>query len=240
MNAIISTRFPQLLPEIEILKKKSQIRALLDVIFIREEYVREYFFCRNWQENVDLATIDNGQGDNCFIYFGQEGVFITGLGHESALSPYGEYGQVKEIFNKVPEAFSSAMNHPDLFTSESSFCIWRESDDEKWNVGDIPFPFENDDTEKTGLSDNPGVVLDYIDGSAELLYFLSEKPQDYIQKLTDDGEPAPDLEALEAIYAYEPLSGTLLNRLNPELTIENISAELEEIGYPLHIIEENT
>ena len=231
---IASIRLPQLLPAISELRRRCQSIALLDAIFVPEDYIREYKFFQKWLDGRDLSIIDNGQGDYCFIIFGPEGVFITGLGHESDMSPFGEYGQMREILSQVPKIFDFACKEPAFSVENSSFCIWRETEDVTWRVGKIPFPFRDSDTEKTGFFFiEPGVILDYIDGSAELLLMLNGNPQDFRQRILDGGELEPDLDVLTQIYTHCPLTQEMVSALNPNLTMQDIMAEVEKIGYPL-------
>lgn len=237
-NNLISTRNLNLMPDIKALKRICITLAVLDIIFLPDEEIRQHFFYRNWSEGEQLAKKTDGEGNECFVLFGSHGVFITGCGHESLLSPFGEYGPPKEIFNQVPPEFQDALAEPAFSIDENTFCLWHRNTDINWQIGAIPFPFHDEDTQKTGLIKLPYFpwYIDYLDGSANLLQLYKGEPQDYLEWISSDGETLPELTALAEIYAYTPLTPDLLTRLNSKAQFQSITEALLDIGYVIESV----
>jgi len=78
----------------------SQIRsslkacAALDIELCDDEYLRCFTFSPDWCEGVQVATYENGGGDDLVIVFSGESILIKGFDHESEVSPHAqdEYG----------------------------------------------------------------------------------------------------------------------------------------------------
>ena len=106
---------------------------------------------------------------------------------------------------------------PAFDTAYSSFCIWRRSADDRWSSGAVRLP--------------PG---DDPDGSQELLSILDGNPQQYATFAAEYYERVIDVADVEAIYRHEALSDALARRLNPDVELESLAADIAEIGYPDH------
>ena len=93
--------------------------------------------------------------------------------------------------------------------------MWRRVTDERWHCGPVRLP--------------PG---DDPDGSAGLLSILDGQPEQYVRFAADYYERQIAVADVAAIYAHERLTADLVRRLNPELTLDALADDVEEIGYP--------
>ena len=83
----------------------------------------------------------------------------------------------------------------------------------------------------------PGAVTfppagDDPDGADRLFEQLDGRPETYRNYALEYFETTIDVAAISRVYRHEPLSVELLSALNPELSLADIAADLDEIGYP--------
>src|SRR5687767_7641093 len=81
--------------------------AILDEIMSPEWEYRYYSFDPKWAENLEMASMCNGSGDEFFIVFSPVGAVIKGFAHESPMSPYrienpSELDIWPGIYNQLP------------------------------------------------------------------------------------------------------------------------------------------
>lgn len=211
---MISTQDLSELPSIADLRRLTRSLAMLDAILSPDWEFRYYSFNSAWGAGEMLASMRNGSGDYWFALFCREGVALHGLAHEA---PAFRAGQPwPGIFDRLPEPFhASFLREPAFTTGDSSFCLWRLAEDEAWSCGPIELP--------------PG---DDPDGSAGLLAILAGRPEQYVEFASEYYERELARDDVAALYRHEPLSASLLARLNPELGLEDLAEDIAEIGYP--------
>ena len=73
------------LPDIDRLKALCQSLAMLDAIMSPDWEYRYYSFDSKWGLNEMMASMRNGQGDDFFILFNNNGAIIKGFDHESPM-----------------------------------------------------------------------------------------------------------------------------------------------------------
>ncbi|VEL96903.1 hypothetical protein ALT761_01896 [Alteromonas sp. 76-1] len=88
----ISTKNLNSMPEVLALKKLLQSLAMLDAIMSPEWDERFYSFNSNWGDNEQMGSMKNGCGDDFFVLFNQDGCFVKGFDHESAMSSWSTDG----------------------------------------------------------------------------------------------------------------------------------------------------
>jgi hypothetical protein len=164
-----------------------------------------------------MASMRNGSGDHWFAIFCQAGAALHGLAHEApAFRPGTPW---PGIFERLPAEFrANLLEEPAFTTSDSTFCLWRLSNEERWTCGPVELP--------------PG---EDPDGSAELLGILAGRPEQYVEFAADYYERDLDLGDVEAIYRHQPLSDALVRRLNPDLDMASLGNDIAEIGYPRQV-----
>jgi hypothetical protein len=217
---MISTRDLSLLPDIARLKALCQSLAMLDAILSPEWEYRYYSFDSRWGENesVDeqMASMRNGSGDEYVLLFTPAGAIMKGFAHEAAMSPY-QFDPPHVwpgVLESVPQEFADFLSEPAFSLDETTFCIWRRSQDAVWQHGPIEFPADDDP-----------------DGSAELLVILDGKPRTYQAWAKEYYEQAIPLKAVEHMYQHKPLTKAIVAALNADLSLKDLADEIAEIGY---------
>lgn len=217
---MISTRNLSELPDIPTLKKLTQSLAMLDAIMQPDWQYRYYSFNSQWDTGEQMASMSNGSGDEWYCLFTSEWAALKGFDHESEMSPWGNDDQTvwKGVLDDVPQAFARFLSEPAFSMQDTTFCIWRSIDDSNWQVGKIDFP---------------GDAADDPDGSAGLLFILDGNADTYKQFAEEYYERPVSIQAVQKIYAHEPLTAQLLKELNPQIELETILADAVQIGYPV-------
>lgn len=240
-----STQNLTALPDINTLKNLCKALAALDAIICPEWESRYYSYNKNWNTaNGDaFFQMRDGSGDEFQILFSHHGAVINGFAHESEMSNwvkrtvapatfkekmrawFGEKKVVSQqtiypgVVEKVPGVFREFIDGEPVRSIGTTFCIWRLTTDNRWNIGDIQFP-------KSG------------DGSSELLSILDNNPQTYRQWAAEYYEEQFEdlplkLETVKHLYDLKPVTRAVVKKLNP--TPEDFNAlksNLDEIGYP--------
>jgi hypothetical protein len=150
------------------------------------------------------------------------GALIKGYAHESPMAEYViDHGKLwPGVLDQVPEEFKPMLAEPAFSFEETTFCIWRRYSDSSWNIGHIDFP--------TG--DDP-------DGSQDLLFILDGDPRTY-RKWSQEYYEAEyyerefPLSSIRAIYERKPLTPQIITALNPDITLDDLATDIDEIGYP--------
>jgi hypothetical protein len=204
------------LSDIDSLKKQMQSLAVLDLIVSPEWDGRYYSFNSKWSENEQMGSMRNGCGDEFFALFNDDGCFFKGFDHESAMSSWGTEGQKPwpGVLDSVPNEFMAAKNESAFSMENISFCFWRLYTDQSWSIGDISFPAEEDP-----------------DGSELLLQCLDRNPDTYREFAEEYFEIDVSISVIDYIYKHLPITEDIISELNSELSLSDISEELDEIGY---------
>jgi hypothetical protein len=219
----ISTRDLSGLPDIDDLKRLMQSMAMLDAILSPEWEYRYYSFNSKWAKGEQMGSMRNGQGDDSFALFNKYGCFLKGFDHEAAMTPYARDPKAvwPGVLDDVPKGFERGLKQPAFAMEDTTFCIWRQYEDDHWQLGDIKFPRRTPDP----------------DGSARLLAPLDGKPGTYLKwarEYFDLGDTGRNLTLAHVrhVFAHKPLTAALLKEINPDLTLSDLAADIAEIGYP--------
>ena len=206
-----------ILPDVETLKKLSQSLAMLDAILSPDWEYRYYSFNSKWNKNEMMASISNGSGDDYFILFNAQGAIIKGFAHETSMSPFvNEPIEVwKGVLDNVPSKFQEFLSEPAFSVEATTFCIWRRFTDSFWQIGEIDYPEGNDP-----------------DGMEDLLAILDNNPETYKEWAEYYFGREISIKSVEHIYQQKTLTEELVKSLNGDITIEDLQADIEEIGYP--------
>ena len=212
-----STHDLLVLPDIAGLRRLCQSLAMLDAILYPDWQGRYYSFNGCWDDRTSLGSMRNAEGDDYFILFMPAGAVIKGFAHESEMSPYQTQPNSvwPGLLDELPQELKPALSDPALLLEDVTFCIWRLTQDNAWRRGGITFPNSKD-----------------ADGSADLLALLDGNPQSYQRWAEEYYEREIDLGAVEQVYRHEPLTGSLVELLNPEISLIDIEEDIKETGYP--------
>jgi len=216
---MISTRDLSQLPEIRSLKKLTQSLAMLDAIMMPDWSYRYYSFNAMWDDGEQMASMNNGQGDEWYCLFNAQGAILKGFDHESVMSPWArdDHSVWPGVLDEVPERFSSFLKEPAFSIEDTTFCFWRSYADSRWRTGQIIFPENEDDP------DGSGWLLSILDGKAETYQHWAEEYYERVVSLT----------AVERIYQHEVLTESLARELNPDAEWKALVAEAAQIQYLL-------
>jgi hypothetical protein len=111
------------------------------------------------------------------------------------------------LFDDVPAGFADLVSEP-AFSHGSNICLWREAGDSRWH----------------------GRGLDEAAWLFELL--AAGTPEAYREFAEDHYEEDVDLGAVTGVFALRPLTGELVRRLNPDVTVAYLADDIAEIDYP--------
>ncbi|TLW90484.1 hypothetical protein FFT09_21500 [Saccharomonospora piscinae] len=210
------------LPTVPALRDLCRSLAMLDAILSLDHGYRDHFFNARWGDGEELASMDNGAGDEYVIVFSAGGAYVRGFDHESPMSPYGDDGGPwPGVVDDVPGIFRHLVDEP-AFTDEDGVplvtaCLWREATDDRWHHGAIDFPPEHADP----------------DGATSLFGLLVENSPEAFQCCAEDYYEMPvDLKAVRDLYALRPLDQELVSSLNAEVRLADLAHDVVEIGYP--------
>ena len=208
------------LPDIETVRRWSRSLAVLDAILSPEWEYRYFSFDAHWAADQEMASMRNGSGDEFSIVFAPVGAFLRGFDHESEMSPYtrAQAAVWPGVVDGIPTAFDEFVTEPafsDNGVPRLTLCLWRSTDDLSWRHGSVRFP--------------PGVDPD---GADRLFAQLDGRPETYVSFASEYFECDIDVEAVKSIYRHEPLSEGVVMALNPELSLSDLTADLEAMHYP--------
>jgi hypothetical protein len=204
---MISTGDLSRLPDPERLRRTLQSMAMLDAILCPDWQYRYYSFNSTWAPGEEMGSMRDGSGDHFFAHFSHAGCWLKGFVHECPLCP--------GVLTAVPEEFAVCLNEPAFCLQDVTFCIWKRHVDLTWQIGAGSSPVDLRD-----------------DGSERLLTPLDGQPETYQEWAVDYYERNVEITAVEHVYRLEPLTPEVVTRLNPELSVVELAAEIQEIGYP--------
>lgn len=204
------------LPDPSRLMQLSRSLALLDAILCPEEEYRYYRFDPNWADGQQLASMDNGSGDEYAIVFADGAAFVRGFDHESDLSPFTRdpVSPHPGILEGLPARFQELAAEP-AFQMEGIFiasmaCWWDEGG--PWRCG----------TSHDELSDGSDWLLEHL---------LDASPEAYVEFASDYFDVAVDLAVVSSVFHGEPLTFEHAQLLAPDLTMDRFDDEMRSIGF---------
>ena len=212
-----STRSLKSMPDVAAVRRISQSIAMLDAILSPDEQLRYYLFNAAWARGEQMASMDNGAGDEYFILFNAAGAAIKGFDHEAPMTPYRVDPERlwPGLYDGIPAAFASFLQEPAFSMDDATFCIWRTHADAEWRCGVEDF------------ADDPDP-----DGSGWMLCIFDGLPETYQSFAQEYYERDVLLAAVEQIYRHATLTDELVAALNPDLRAADVANDAEEIGYP--------
>jgi hypothetical protein len=209
------------LPEIETVRRWSQSLAMLDAILSPDWSYRYFSFNQRWSVDEQMASMRNGLGDEYSIVFSADGAYARGFDHESEMNPFGQNPPKvwPGLIDDVPSEFERFVTEPSFSDGDVptlTVCFWQRTSDTRWRHGAVRFPIEDGDP----------------DGADWLFEELDGEPETYRSYAVDYFEKAVELPAISHVYQHRPLTDEIVAALNPDLSLSDLVAEFEEIGYP--------
>ncbi|WP_339315350.1 hypothetical protein [Paenibacillus sp. FSL R10-2734] len=202
------------LPEPKALKENMKTLAALNIICCPEEWLRYHSYIPESDDNISIASIDNGSGDHLFIIFAPQGTIIKGFDHESEVSPYvlDEHEVWPGIYEEVPASLLSLLEDDAIAKEDVTFCLWRENNDLIWQKGEVEIP--------AGAEDGSDFLLGTIFRTAE----------DFVEFAEGYFELTLPLEIVANIYEGAAITREMIKALNPDGDVEKVLQELAELG----------
>ena len=84
---------------------------------------------------------------------------------------------------------------------------------------------------RPGRPDKSTILKKTMRMDQRLLFLLDGDPATYQEFAQEYYECSIDLEAVSSIYQHQPLTAEIIKALNPEVSLESLSSDLEEIAY---------
>ena len=144
MGRVTAHDVARLLPDIPVLRDLCRSMAVLEAILSPEWSSRYHSFDASWSPGEEMASMRNGSGDDYFIVFSGKGAYIRGFDHEAVMSPYENDGPWPGVLDSVPEVFRHHVTEPAFCVEDGlpvvTACLWRETGDDRWRVGEIDYP----------------------------------------------------------------------------------------------------
>lgn len=192
------------LPSISEVKRISQSLALLDAIIMPEWELRYFSFDCHWDGEEMMASMKNGSGNEYFLLFNKHGVIGKVFIKNMQLSE----NEKKELFTKIPSLYESFKQEEAFSLDNISFCFWRSNNKNSW-------------------------VSEPMTENLFYLNFLTGNPNIYKEWAEEYYEKKFNIDVIQDIFLHKPLTTEIISKLNTEIKIEDLSEDLEEIGYPV-------
>lgn len=214
------------LPTIDLLRRRCKALAVLErVIDGGEPY---YDYTSTWGAD-EAALMSNGSGNEWAVVFTADGAFIRVFDHESAMSPYRDpdHELWPGLLDGIPELLRPQVEEPAFCDESGQFIatavLWRLTGDDRWNAGEgITFPPVQGPYGDTAP-----------DGSSMLDMLLDDIADRFVEFASDYYEIEVDRATVEYIVAHRPLTDTVIQALNPQLTVADLQEDIAAIGYPI-------
>jgi len=157
----------------------------------------------------------SGSGDHYFILFLPTACIVKAFCRRPKnveTAPPAE-----SLYREIPSIFETPfLREPAFLLSEVSFVLWKIDGEPEWNVR--PFGALENETHFNLLFEKLTCGPDAFRNWAQS-YYEREIP----------------LEAVQAIYEHHQISDRIISELNQNVDKSQLSADLDEIGYPSRI-----
>ena len=200
--------------EIDLLKETLIKLAAINIILCDEDWLRYYRYTKEWSNGVDLAEIDNGSGDNMFIFFSDKGCVIKGFDHESEVSPHAqdEYKVWDGMYDGLPSHLANLLEDESVEKEDVTFCIWRENGDSEWRRGNVNYENGEDD------------------GSGFLLGTIYSNGADFKEWADDYFELELSETLISDVFNGKPITDELIMGINSGCDLNTVKSELKELN----------
>ncbi|MFJ3903275.1 hypothetical protein [Streptomyces sp. NPDC090025] len=205
------------LPDPDVLLARCRALALLDTIL--DPHAPTHTFASDWREDVGLALMDNGSGDQYAVVFDPAGIFLYGFDHESTATPWRESPRAHwpGLLDGLPASLAHYATAPEFEFDgffDATVCAWREQGATSWQCGPVEF------------------AADESDGADHLFELLTDGSTDaYLSFAEDYFERAIDRDAVAAILTQAPLNRRTVASLSPTADFARVARQARALGY---------
>jgi len=203
-----------LLPTPTQLRKISQSLAMLDAILMPEWDNRYFSFDSHWDDGNEemMASMKTGDGDEYYILFNMRNAIGKVYSDAMPKMSSSEISNIEKEASKnettVSYLIEGFMDEEAFEVSDASFFFWYGSSDKNWTC-----------TQEKGDLD----YLKFLLGDAT---FYKEWAEEYYETYID-------LDVVKKIMKHTPLKSSMVETLNPNISMNELSEDIEEIGYPI-------
>lgn len=206
------------LPAIDVLRMRCKALAMLDAIIGGDYYTYDRADGFN-----EIASMNNGSGDEYKIVFGGGGAIIWGIYHESLIFEHVDGPLWPRLIEGVPQEIQASLDGLGSMRDDAvdaTFLIWRRVTDDRWQAS-------------SGIDFTLAEELEHnADGSWLLSRLLESTVEKYVDFADDVYEVQIEAAAVERIVALAPLTDEIVLELNPLADLAAIRDTAEAIGYP--------
>jgi hypothetical protein len=204
---MISTKNPNLLPNIYSLQDICKAISVLDAIICPEWEFRYYSYNAKWDVGEHCFQMRNGSGDEMHILFLENGCVINGFAHE-----FESKDKIKLTAN-LDSIFDEFMFGEPVNSIGTTFCIWTT--------------YINKEQWQTGILDN------FDDNSGQMLAIFDANPKTYHNWANEHFEINIPFEIVTKIYNGEAITKDIVLSINKEMSDwKRLKKDLNEIEYP--------
>ncbi len=213
------------LPGIEVLRRRCLAAAMLDAILWPEWEGRRFSYTADWGDGQAAVEIRDGCGNDCFIVYTPSGAFIKGFDHESAMTVRRTHPRQlwPGLVDGLPDVFAEFLTEPAFLGFDgmfaATFCMWRQNHDTHWQTGPVDYTSVQDHSDPDGAHDLLGLLTD-------------PTPESYRDFAAAYFGAQTDPAAVAHVFGLRPLTQEVVGRLNAELALDELAADVELAGYP--------
>jgi hypothetical protein len=203
------------LPFPELMERRLRTFTMVDAI-VNPEF-RSFEWHPKWGRGQRMGAFKDGCGNFFFAWFCKAGAVIRGFDHESVMSPFQEDPPVEwpGLFDGLPKSLASAKREPAFMLEELTFACWANGREGDWVASrSVKFPRRNAD------ADGSGVLLKCFQPN-----FARWASEYYGERV--------HAASLSAIWNEEPITGAMLEAMNPEHDLATVKEEAKLCGFKL-------
>ena len=143
------------LPSPNEILRSSRAMAVLDAMFSKDWSLRYFSVDNDWAPGEVMVSMRNGQGDHYFCLSSNNLFILKGYDRYSDVAEAlnRQKGPVDVIKNNIPSRLLSFVNEPAFIIEETSFLIWIDILQNKWERLDFPMLLKTNSNEKINLLD---------------------------------------------------------------------------------------
>lgn len=188
------------LPNITVLKKQLQGLALVDAAIMHDWEYRYFSYNCNWDGEHKEMMASMRDGHGSELF-----ILFTSYGVVGKVLCDHPVDNTHDAVTSIPDCFSNFTNEPAFRIDNASYFFWHEVDSNSWQS-------------------SPDQRNDY-----PLLKFLSEGISHYHSFAEAYYERSIDIGVLKEVFLTRVISEEQLAILNPDVTLDDLRSDLEEI-----------
>jgi len=184
------------------MKQRLKSLAMIDAILCPEWEYRYFSFNCSWDNNEEMASMRDGEGNEYFILF-KNGNIIGKVFEKS--SPLTEIER-NELFQKIPKILNFFLEEKAFSLQDTTLIFWKIKEDKEL----VYLPL-NKELSYLGFLYTPEVYINWAKKYYEINF---------------------DEKTIEELFNYMPLTEERIKKLNKTLTFSDLEEDIQKISYP--------